>query len=157
MGILLPGLGLWCFPFAGLTFAAQIPIIRCRRKNRISIGDGTAQLAAMIAADKPAAETAKFKEAVKQLGFHIRAHANLMENLPLNLLVIGVAELNGVDARLIHGLLAALFVGRALHWRAMSDGPKTGGAASGRAFGVITTNFVNVVASVASIWMILRA
>ncbi|KAJ3076821.1 hypothetical protein HDU99_001294 [Rhizoclosmatium hyalinum] len=136
-------------PKTSLHAALLFPVIRARRGNKISIGDGTAQLEAMIAADKPAAEIAKFKAVVRQLQFDIRCHANFTENVPFSVLVIGAAELNGVDVKVVHAFLAVLFVARVCHWKTVSNA-RNHGAGILRAVGVTLTGFVTLAAAIAS-------
>ncbi|ORY41860.1 hypothetical protein BCR33DRAFT_718531 [Rhizoclosmatium globosum] len=119
---LLPATGVWTVAFVG---HPRPP--RKQNLNRRWI----AQLEAMIAADKPAAEIAKFKAVVRQLQFDIRCHANFTENVPFSVLVIGAAELNGVDVKVVHAFLAVLFVARV-------------------SVGVTLTGFVTLAAAIAS-------
>ncbi|KAI9336145.1 membrane-associated, eicosanoid/glutathione metabolism protein [Obelidium mucronatum] len=154
MPVPLPVTGVWSTAFVGLGIVLQAKVILYRRQFRISIGDGTKQLEAFIAADKPAAEVSKFKAAIAQLALNIRVHANYAENVPLALFVIAVAELNGIDPRVIHGFLAALFVGRLAHWWTVSN-VKKNGAGLGRVIGVMLTANVTLAAALASAWKIL--
>jgi hypothetical protein len=50
-----------------------------------------------------------------ELATRIRRHANFVEHVPIALILIGVLELNGASAGLLHGLGAALVVARILH------------------------------------------
>lgn len=68
-------------------------IIINRRGRRISIGDGDQKDFARI----------------------IRGHANFAEYAPLALLSIGIAELAGTPAAVLHGCGIILLIGRGLH------------------------------------------
>ena len=71
----------------------SINISRQRQRNQVGIGHG----------EVPALERA------------IRVHGNFSEYVPLVLLLIGLAELNGGPAWGLHGLGVALLLGRVLH------------------------------------------
>ncbi|KAL1921530.1 uncharacterized protein VTP21DRAFT_11246 [Calcarisporiella thermophila] len=45
----------------------------------------------------------------------VRAHANFSEYVPLGLIFVSVAELNGCPRRILHYFLGTLFVSRVLH------------------------------------------
>ena len=68
-------------------------VISNRRRRRISIGDGGKQDFARI----------------------VRGHANFAEYTPITLLAIGVAELTGVPALVLHLCGVLLIAGRGLH------------------------------------------
>jgi uncharacterized membrane protein YecN with MAPEG domain len=71
----------------------SFPIANHRRKNQLSAGDGGDQ---------------KFNGL-------IRAQGNFIEYTPLGIIVIGLAEANGVAFAWVCGLAVALAVGRLLH------------------------------------------
>ncbi|MEM6775185.1 MAG: MAPEG family protein [Pseudomonadota bacterium] len=78
----------------GLLFVAlSVRTLRLRRRLQIAVGDGGS--AEMLRA--------------------MRVHANFAEYTPIALLLIAMAELNGVDALLIHALGIALLLGRLSH------------------------------------------
>jgi len=68
-------------------------VILYRRKNSIAFGD----------ADQP------------QMTALMRAHGNFTETVPMALILMGLAELNGASAVLLHITGAALLAGRLLH------------------------------------------
>ncbi len=70
-----------------------LSVIKLRRKNRVSVGDG---------GNEP-------------LQLAIRAHANAVEWIPITLLLLLTLELNGAPTILIHILGATLLIGRILH------------------------------------------
>ena len=70
-----------------------VSIIKLRRKNQVSIGDGGNEA----------------------LQLAIRTHANAVEWIPIALLLLLTLELNGAPAILIHILGATLLIGRILH------------------------------------------
>ena len=46
----------------------------------------------------------------------MRRHANFVENVPLALILIALLEMQSVTSVAIHGLGAALVLGRTMHW-----------------------------------------
>jgi len=70
-----------------------LAVIKLRRKNRISVGDGGNEA----------------------LQLAIRAHANAVEYIPIALMLLLTLELNGAPKILIHILGATLLIGRILH------------------------------------------
>ncbi len=71
----------------------SISVIKLRRKNRISVGDGGNE----------------------ELQLAIRTHANAVEYIPITLLLLLMLELNGAPKILIHLLGATLITGRIIH------------------------------------------
>ncbi|KAI8612502.1 membrane-associated, eicosanoid/glutathione metabolism protein [Chytriomyces sp. MP71] len=139
---LLPVTGTWALPFVGLHLAFQIPIIVLRRSNRISIGDGSAQLAKAT----NEAQRKKLEDTCKDLAFRIRAQANFIENAHFALLLLAVAELNAMPATVLHAMFATLFAARVLHYWTMADFRKVG-VGLGRVLGVMGTMVVLVSAA----------
>ncbi|MDP1666402.1 MAG: MAPEG family protein [Methylobacter sp.] len=70
-----------------------LAVIKLRRKNRVSVGDGGNE----------------------ELQLAIRAHSNAVEYIPVTLMLLLTLELNGAPRILIHILGAALLIGRILH------------------------------------------
>ena len=70
-----------------------LSVIKIRRKNRISVGDGGNE----------------------ELQLAIRTHANAVEYIPIALLLLLTLELNGAPKILIHLLGATLIIGRIIH------------------------------------------
>jgi len=70
-----------------------LSVIKLRRKNRISVGDGGNE--ALLLA--------------------IRTHANAVEYIPIALLLLLMLELNGAPNILIHILGSTLLIGRIIH------------------------------------------
>ncbi|MDI1276203.1 MAPEG family protein [Methylobacter sp.] len=70
-----------------------LSVIKLRRKNRVSVGDGGNE----------------------GLQLAIRAHANAVEYIPIALMLLLTLELNGAPKILIHILGATLIIGRILH------------------------------------------
>lgn len=70
-----------------------LSVIKLRRKNRVSVGDGGNE----------------------ELQLAIRAHANAVEYIPITLLLLLTLELNGAPKMLIYILGVMLVVGRILH------------------------------------------
>ena len=75
----------------------------------------------------------------------VRAHANLVEYAPLGLLMLGLAELNGVSSSLIYWTGMALVVGRVLHAWGMINGQ--GGPHKARMVGILLTWLAILVAA----------
>ena len=71
----------------------SVRVIRVRGEERVAIGAG----------------------ASKRLERAMRVHANFAEYAPLALLLILMAEMQGAQGALVHGLCLALLAGRALH------------------------------------------
>ena len=71
----------------------SLSVIKLRRKNRISIGDG----------------------GIEELQLAIRTHSNAVEYIPIALLLLLTLELNGAPKILIHLLGATLIIGRIFH------------------------------------------
>jgi uncharacterized membrane protein YecN with MAPEG domain len=65
-----------------------------------------------------------------------RVHGNAIEYIPIGLLLLLVAEVNGTSPLLLHAIGGSLFVGRALH--AFGLGTSTG-TSPGRFVGTILT------------------
>ena len=70
-----------------------LAVIKLRRKNRISVGDGGNE----------------------ELQLAIRTHSNAVEYIPIALLLLLTLELNGAPITLIHVLGATLLIGRIMH------------------------------------------
>ncbi|MEI6066475.1 MAG: MAPEG family protein [Methylococcaceae bacterium] len=70
-----------------------LSVIKLRRKNRISIGDGGNE----------------------ELQLAIRTHSNALEYIPITLLLLLMLELNGAPKILIHILGSTLIIGRIIH------------------------------------------
>ena len=71
----------------------SISVIKLRRKNRVSVGDGGNE----------------------ELQLAIRTHSNALEYIPITLLLLLTLELNGAPKILIHLLGATLIIGRIFH------------------------------------------
>ena len=71
----------------------SLSVIKLRRKNRISVGDGGNE----------------------ELQLAIRTHVNAVEYIPIALLLLLMLELNGAPKILIHLLGATLITGRIIH------------------------------------------
>ncbi len=73
-------------------------VIKLRRKNKISVGDG----------------------GIDELHLAIRTHANAVEYIPITLMLLLTLELNGAPKMLIHGLGILLIIGRIIHAMGLS-------------------------------------
>lgn len=80
----------------------------------------------------------------------VRAHANLVEYAPLGLIMLGIAELNGVASGFIYWTGMALVVGRILHAWGMINGHGEGHKA--RVIGIVLTWLAILVAAILLLW-----
>ncbi len=88
----------------GLVFISlSVRVIRARRQERVALGDG----------GNP------------QLRRAIRVHANFAEYVPLALILIAFAELQGQPGVLVHTLGLALLIGRLIHASGVSQENET--------------------------------
>lgn len=78
----------------------------------------------------------------------IRAQANWVEYVPITVLLMLMAEINGVSALLLHLTGAVLLVGRALHGYGMSYNPRW---FHGRVWGMQLTFAAMVLAMIAAV------
>ncbi len=76
-----------------------LSVIKLRRKNRVSIGDG----------------------GIDELQLAIRTHANAVEYIPIALMLLLTLELNGAPKILVHILGVTLLIGRILHAMGLSE------------------------------------
>ena len=67
----------------------------------------------------------------------VRAHGNLVEYAPLTLIMLGIAELNGVSSGFIYWVGMAFVLGRILHAWGMYQGQ--GGPHKARMVGILLT------------------
>ncbi|MDO6441549.1 MULTISPECIES: MAPEG family protein [unclassified Marinobacter] len=80
----------------------------------------------------------------------VRAHGNLVEYAPLGLIMLGIAELNGVASGLVYWTGMALVVGRILHAWGMINGH--GEEHKARAIGILLTWLAILVAALLLLW-----
>jgi len=71
----------------------SLSVIKLRRKNRVSVGDGGNEA----------------------LQLAIRAHSNAVEYIPIALMLLFMLEFNGAPKLLVHMLGVMLLFGRVLH------------------------------------------
>jgi hypothetical protein len=90
-----------------------IRVIKLRRQLKVGIGDG----------DQPALAKA------------IRVHGNFAEYIPLALMLLAFAEINGISSYLVHGFGATLIISRILHAIGLTQ---TIGKSWGRFWGMIS-------------------
>ena len=89
-------------------------VIRQRQKFQVGVGDGGHE----------------------ELQRAIRVHGNFIENVPLALILLGLAESVGTVEPLLHAAGLALVVGRGLHAAGLG---KSAGRTFGRFYGMILT------------------
>eukprot|EP00163_Fabomonas_tropica_P026125 TRINITY_DN4686_c0_g3_i1.p4 TRINITY_DN4686_c0_g3~~TRINITY_DN4686_c0_g3_i1.p4 ORF type:complete len:134 (+),score=24.59 TRINITY_DN4686_c0_g3_i1:1723-2124(+) len=80
----------------------------------------------------------------------VRAHANLVEYAPLGLIMLALAELNGVPSGLIYWTGMGLVVGRLLHAFGMING--RGGPHWARMIGILLTWLAILVSAALLLW-----
>jgi uncharacterized membrane protein YecN with MAPEG domain len=109
-----------------LVYAAlALQVVRLRRGNRVSFGDG---------------ENARLRCA-------IRVHANFIEYVPIIALLVAMLEMSGSSAIWVHVLMGALLVGRLLHPLGMYSKPGTWQFSVGRVGGMFLTISVLIAAA----------
>ncbi|MEE9313785.1 MAG: MAPEG family protein [Rhizobiaceae bacterium] len=106
-----------------LAIALILRVIDARRSEQVSLGDGDNEV----------------------LAVRIRGHANLVENAPLFLIVLGVLEFNGASPILLHFLGILFLVSRILHAIGLS---KPTGVGKYRYYGTLGTLIVMLAAAV---------
>ena len=84
----------------------------------------------------------------------IRAHANLIENAPLALILLLSVEVQGFSAPVVHALGVTLVIGRVLHAFGLS---RNEGASVGRAGGILLTWVMILAASLLAIYSVIFA
>lgn len=89
-------------------------VVVLRRSEKIGLGDGANRL----------------------LERRVRIHANAVENVPLALILLALAEASGLPALALHLAGATLFVARVLHAYGLSQ---SAGHSQGRFLGVLFT------------------
>jgi hypothetical protein len=82
-----------------------------------------------------------------------RVHGNAVEYIPIGLLLLLVAELNGTPAALLHAIGLTLFVGRAAHAFGLSQST---GTTPGRFAGTILTWLAILAAGVVCLLVFFR-
>lgn len=90
--------GLYAGLCAVLMVVLSLRVIASRKANRVSLGSG----------------------GVDGLERRIRAQGNAAEYLPIGLILLGVAEINGAPDLLLHGFGVTFLLGRVLHAYAFS-------------------------------------
>lgn len=84
----------------------------------------------------------------------VRAHANLVEYAPIGLIMLAIAELNGVSGSLIYWTGLGFVIGRLLHAFGMING--RGGPHMARMAGILLTWLAILVLSLLLIWNVLQ-
>jgi len=105
-------------------------VVDCRRRAKVGLGTG----------GDPALERA------------VRVHGNFAEYVPLFLVLLLVAELNGAAVWVLHALGGVFLLSRIGHAYGLS---RSGGTSRGRFFGTLFTWIVLLVAAVLNLWLAL--
>ena len=103
---------------------------RLRRDNLVLFGDG---------------DNMKLRSA-------IRAHANLIEYVPIIALLVAMLEMSGMSAIRVHVLMGALLVSRLLHPLGMYAAPNTLQFRIGRVGGITITFVVLISCAAMILW-----
>jgi len=122
--------GLYASLLAVVFFVLTIGVVKQRRANAVSLGDGT----------------------VDELQKAIRAHGNFIEYVPICLILLAIAELNTNLVVLLHVAGAVLLAGRLLHAYGIV---KSSGASKPRIFGMLCTFLVMLVLSIWNLFSII--
>ena len=119
--------GLYISLTAILMVALAMRVVKLRRKHKIGLGS----------ADN------------KELQLATRVHANLIENAPIAMALLLVAELNGLSRIYLHLLGMVLLIGSILHAVGLTIG--RGGYHLGRFWGGLLTWLVMLILAIANI------
>lgn len=119
--------GLYISLTAILMVALAMRVVKLRRKHKIGLGS----------ADN------------KELQLATRVHANLIENAPIAMAMLLVAELNGLSSIYLHLLGMVWIIGRILHAVGLTRG--RGGYHLGRFWGGLLTWLVMLILAIANI------
>ncbi|MGE6651411.1 MAPEG family protein [Shewanella colwelliana] len=123
--------GLYIAITAIMAVYLTLRVIKLRRKFSIGIGIGIG-----VAGNEP-------------LRLADRVHGNLLENAPIAMGLLLVAELNGLPALYIHTIGIVWLIARVLHAVGLTQGK--GGYHFGRFWGVLTTWLVILTLSVVNV------
>lgn len=91
----------------------------------------------------------------KEIGVAIRAHANAVEYAPISLILLALAELNGLSGVTVHALGALMVASRVAH--AWGFTQARGGPHPGRLWGIVGSWLAIVVLAAVNIITFLRA
>ncbi|QSX37019.1 MAPEG family protein [Shewanella sedimentimangrovi] len=107
-------------------------VVRIRRREKIGVGSG----------------------GNRQLQLAMRAHGNLMENAPLTMLMLVVAESNGMAPAWLHLLGSVWLAARLLHAIGLTQGG--GGYHFGRFNGTLFTWLVLLTLALFNLWAFIQ-
>jgi len=124
----MPITALYAALLAVLLLVLSFRVIFVRMSEKVNLGDG----------GKPALEQ------------RIRAHGNFAEYTPLCLILIGLAESLHAPSLALHGLGAALLIGRILHGYGISRTPQF---IPGRFIGMNLTFLVLLLGAGLNLWL----
>ena len=105
--------------------ALSLRVVRLRRKNRVSLGDGG-------------------KDELRKA---IRAHGHFAEYVPIIALMVAMLEMSGSPLIEIHLLMGALLLARLLHPVGLQAKPQTAQFTIGRVGGMVITTLVMIAAA----------
>lgn len=123
---IVPITALYASLFGLLLIALSLRVVAQRRASNVGLGD----------------------QGVEPLSLAIRAQANLVEYVPMTLILLLLLELNGGREWVLHALGSALLVARLLHAWGLSHSQ---GVSFGRFYGTLVTWLVLVSAAVLNI------
>lgn len=113
--MIVPLTAIYAVVLALMTLALAFRVVAFRRRDRVGLGD----------------------DGSRDLRIAMRAHANFVEYAPLFLVLLFVAEINGVPVNWLHGIGMVFVLGRFAHAWGMVAGD--GGVHPGRMVGILTT------------------
>lgn len=82
----------------------------------------------------------------------VRVHGNAVENVPLGLILLGLLELQAMNAGVLHALGSLFFLGRILHAWGLS---RTVGVSAGRVWGMTITWLTLITMAGMLLWLAL--
>lgn len=124
--------GLYAAILAFIQFIFAMMVVKVRRSNKISLGDGE----------------------LDELQRKSRAYGNFTETVPMALLLMLIAEIGGASLFLIHVMGVVLIAARLIHHRALTSGSGHGHL---RPVGMVLTFLVFILGSVTCLWLALFA
>ncbi|MCJ1307126.1 hypothetical protein MMC25_000772 [Agyrium rufum] len=107
---MLPVTGTWALPFASYMLFLMIRTVRARQATNCPLGENPK--APATEGEDGKKKKPKTYDPLLTAG---RSHANFMENVPMALIMAGMAELNGADRTWLNYTLGMFFVARIAH------------------------------------------
>ncbi|EFA82714.1 hypothetical protein PPL_04409 [Heterostelium album PN500] len=128
--------------------ALNLNVVKVRFGSRVLIGDGSLELLREVA-HKKEGTTVDFKKFNKLMSA-VRAHANFIEYVPIQLILAALLELQGVDKLKLKVLLSVFTLSRLLHTTGIT---KSNFLGAGRPIGTFTTFGTILISAIANIYV----